>query len=73
MAKGKTTRFGAKFRAVDLGTYFNWPPRSLKDNWWNSLAKRIRGYPEGNEQSWGIPFRMGTGVRRRVILVAEGR
>jgi len=73
MVEGRTTPFGAKFRAVDLGAYFNWPPKALRGNWWKALAERIRGYPEGNERPWGIPFRMGAGVHRRVILVAEGR
>ena len=57
---------------VLLRSCFNWPDRGTKTDWWQELAERVRGYPEGDQRSWGIPFRMGTGRERRVILVRKG-
>ncbi|MBI2441069.1 MAG: CehA/McbA family metallohydrolase [Lentisphaerae bacterium] len=49
--------------------YFNWPARLPRGEWWKKLAQRIKAYPAGKQQSWGLPFEMGKGHGRRVIFV----
>jgi len=75
MAKrgGGKRRFGATFKTVNLERCFNWPPRQVRGEWWRKLAAHVRGYPEGRQESWGVPFLMGEGPGRRAILVAKGR
>ena len=68
-AKGRPV--GARFNTLNLGHVFNWPRRALKDEWWRDLAAAARSYPEGRQTSWGIPFLMGAGPSRRVILVSK--
>ncbi len=65
--------FGASFTQVSLERLFNWPNRSVRLEWWRDLAGRVRKYPEGAQESWGIPFSMGEGKQARVILVSKGR
>jgi len=67
---GKTTEFGAKFKPVLLARYFNWPARSIRGKWWRDLRDHVETYPAGKQVSWGIPFRMGQGREKRVLLVA---
>ena len=70
---GKKRRFGAEFKQVDLGGQCNWPSRRVSGEWWQELAEHVRGYPEGEVTSWGIPFTAGSGRVRRVIVVARRR
>lgn len=63
--------YGARFRTVALGEHFNWPTRTIRAEWWQELARRVRDYPQGEQRPWGIPFAMGTGRERRVILVCK--
>jgi len=71
--RSKRKARGAKFRAVNLAKHFNWPSQRVQGEWWRELAERVRTYPEGEQTSWGMPFRMGGGKARRVLLVAKGR
>ena len=73
MAKRQQEQFGAGFRTVGLADHFNWPPRSVRGEWWRELAARVRDYPRGEQRAWGIPFQMGDGRQKRVILSARGR
>ena len=70
--KGRKKVFGASFRTVDLGAHFNWPPSRVVGQWWRELKAHVQAYPQGRQQSWGMPFRMGEGAGRRVILVKKG-
>ena len=45
----------------------------MAGEFWAKLKEEVLGFPEGEQQSWGIPFRMGEGNRDRVILVSAGR
>jgi len=65
--------YGARFKQVDLSDHFNWPGRSVKGEWWRDLAGTVREYPEGEGDSWGVPFAMGTGKVSRVILFSQDR
>ncbi|MFW6189161.1 MAG: CehA/McbA family metallohydrolase [Planctomycetota bacterium] len=65
--------YGAQFRRVDLDGCFNWPEDRAGGEWWMDLAERVRGYAEGEQRPWGIPFTMGRGRRRRVLLVRGGQ
>ena len=78
MAKRKSSfgprqSFGAKCRTVDLGRFANYPRGARKGEFWAKLKEDVLEFPEGEQQSWGIPFRMGTGPRDRVVLAAKGR
>jgi len=76
MAKGRRSvgnKYGARCRPVDLCACFNWPRRVKNDEWWRKLVERVREYPEGRQEPWGVPFAMGEGRGPRVILVADGR
>ncbi len=68
----KPAKFGATFKTIDLGRYFNWPTRRAPDPWWRKLAAHVRKYPQGRQTAWGIPFRMADVGGPRVILAAEG-
>jgi len=68
MARRKR-RYGASFRTVNLAESFNWPRGKVKGGWWQKLAERIARYPEGRQEPWGVPVRMGKGPKKRVILV----
>lgn len=70
---GSKKQFGATFRRVSLERYFNWPPRQVKGEWWRELKQKVVEYPQGDQKSWGIPFRMARGAGRRVILAAKAR
>ncbi len=70
--KAKKKEFGAAFKTVDLGRHFNWPPGRVKGEWWRKLADEVRGWPEGRQTSWGIPFRMGKGSGARVVMFKKG-
>ena len=69
---GRKKEFGAAMKAVNLQRHFNWPSGQMKDEGWQQCAARVQEYPEGEQQSWGIPFQMGSGPGRRVIMVAKG-
>lgn len=67
--------FGAICKTINLEQYFNWPRpgiRKVKDKCWQKLAEDVLLYPEAKQQSWGIPFQMGTGNYHRVIMVVKG-
>jgi hypothetical protein len=64
--------FGAKFKTVSLDKQVNWPGRSVRGEWWRKMAGRVRGYPEGAQRPWGVPFEMPSGTGKRVILVRAG-
>ena len=66
-------RVTPKGKPIDLGRYLNWPERVPKDEFWQGLAKKARGYPEGVQSCWGLPFRLSSGRGRRAIIVAKGR
>ena len=70
---GTTKGFGALFKMVRLGGAFNWPPRSVRGDFWRGLREHVRTYPDGEQTSWGIPFEMGEGKGARAMLVAKGR
>lgn len=70
---GSKKQFGATFRRVSLDRYFNWPPRQVKGQWRRELKQKVLKYPQGDQTSWGMPFRMARGAGHRVILVAKGR
>ena len=72
MAKGKQG-FGAKCRTVNLGRFTNYPRGSRKGEFWAELKEDVLKFPGGDQQSWGIPFRMGDGTRDRVVLAAKGK
>jgi len=65
--------FGARSRTIDLSSHFNWPRRVPGDQFWRNLAERVRGYPTGEQNSWGIPFLMAQGGGPRVILVCANK
>jgi len=71
-AAGSKRQFGARFRRVSLEQYFNWPPRQVKGRFWRELKQKISEYPQGDQNSWGIPFRMAKGAGRRLILATKG-
>ena len=73
MAKRTTQPFGAKCKPIDLSAHFNWPRRVPQEQWWQNLLGRVRGYPTGEQQPWGIPVIMGSAKGKRVVLVAENR
>jgi len=59
---------------VSLSKYFNWPRRAPDDDWWKKRAETVRSLPTGRQRSWGIPFRMAKGTKRRserVIMVSK--
>ena len=68
----KRRPFGATFKPVSLAGRLNWPGRSVRGEWWQKLAEAVRGYPEGAQTPWGIPFEMAGGARDRVVLVRKG-
>ena len=75
MAKRGAARrrqFGASFKPVSLTGRLNWPGRSVRGEWWQKLAEAVRGYPEGAQTPWGIPFEMAGGTRDRAVLVRKG-
>ena len=43
--------FGAKSRTIDLSSFFNWPRRVPKDDFWQGLAERVRDFPAGEQNS----------------------
>jgi len=65
--------FGAKSRTIDLSSYFNWPRRAPADEFRRNLAERVRNYPTGEQNSWGIPFLMAEARGPRVILVSANK
>lgn len=71
-------QFGASLKPVSLAGGLNWPGRSVRGDrtvrseWWQKLAEAVRGYPEGAQTPWGIPFDMAGGPRSRVVLVRKG-
>ena len=66
--KGGKREFGATCKTVSLAKCFNWPRGRIAGPWWRELAGHVRGYPQGRQTAWGIPFQMGRG---RAILVAQ--
>ncbi len=67
-------KYGASFKKVSLDHHFNWPTREVANRgWWQNLMTHVSKYPEGDEQSWGIPFQMGKAGCPRVIIVTENR
>ena len=58
---------------VNLAKFFDWPRRVPKDEWWQRLAAQVRALPSGACTSWGIPFILGEGKGRRVVLLGAGR
>ena len=64
--------FGATFKSINLDRYFNWPSGAVRGKWWKEVVARVLGYAQGRQESWGVPFRMGSGKSRRVIKVAKG-
>ncbi len=70
---GRKREFGATFKPISLSDQLNWPGRSVRGEWWQKVAERVRGYPEGEQASWGIPFQMSDGAQHRVILVRKGQ
>jgi len=76
MAKVSETgkkKFGARTRIIDLSEYFNWPRKVGKDDFWQGLAKHVRGYPTSMQEAWGIPFNMAPGKGARIIMAAKGK
>ena len=69
----KKARRGARSRPVDLATVYNWPGARSREAWWRDLAARVAAYPCGRQEPWGIPFLMGAGKGRRVIVVSKRR
>lgn len=75
MAKHSSARrrsFGATFKPINLGRYFNWPIGAVRGKWWKVVVEHVLGYAQGQQESWGVPFKMGSGKSRRVIKVAKG-
>ena len=73
MAKSRKKRCGAKTHTINLSAYFNWPRRVPSETFWQELAAEARGYPQGEQRPWGIPFRMAGVSGPRVILAAKGK
>ena len=69
---GDKDKFGADFKEISLGKYFNWPSGKIAGKWRKELAEHVRSYPTGRQAAQGIPFRLADGARR-VILAAAGR
>jgi hypothetical protein len=58
---------------VDLADAFNYPRGARKGEFWAKLKQEVLEFPQGEQESWGIPFRMGEGNRDRVLMVARRR
>lgn len=70
---GKKRDLGAALlcKPVSLESLFNWPKQVPDDEWWRNIATRVRAFPEGKQVSWGIPFRLGKGKNKRVIMLGR--
>ena len=62
----------AQYRPVSLEPFWNWPKRGGKGKWWGELAREVRGFPQGEQTSWGIPFELGSSEGPRTILLRDG-
>ena len=65
-------KYGATFKEISLGEYFNWPSGKIAGKWNKDLAEHVRSFSTGKQAAQGIPFHMAEGARR-VILAAASR
>jgi hypothetical protein len=80
-------KYGARFGAINLSDYWNWPgnkqlnrgkpsviaiKRNQNVDFWKKLEELVVDYPSGQQSSWGIPFQMSEGTSKRVILIQRG-
>ena len=77
MARSSSSRPKGFARAmctpVDISRHLNFPRRVERGPFWRSLADCVRDFPTGQQEPWGIPFKMASGRGRgHAIMLRKG-